>query len=148
MTSTWPARSTTAAAVLKPFDLHSARVASAIVFARARERFRWVTSPCAMTEDEASRRPAIPAEALAVSDIRALRRHPTPFIVGFDIEPPPAQHSRTEGEGTSMMRPRRYAFLGLLLAIGLWPLVGIGQNGSGNGQWRAYSADEGSTRYS
>ena len=47
-----------------------------------------------------------------------------------------------------MMRPRRYAFLGLLLAIGLWPLVGSGQNGSGNGQWRAYSADEGSTRYS
>ncbi len=47
-----------------------------------------------------------------------------------------------------MMRPRRYAFLGLLLVMGLWPLVGVGQNGSGNGQWRAYSADEGSTRYS
>jgi hypothetical protein len=32
--------------------------------------------------------------------------------------------------------------------IALWPLVGSGQNGMSNGQWRAYSADEGSTRYS
>ena len=47
-----------------------------------------------------------------------------------------------------MMRPRRYAFLGLLMVIALWPYVGSGQNGSANGQWRAYSADEGSTRYS
>jgi quinoprotein glucose dehydrogenase len=43
---------------------------------------------------------------------------------------------------------RRYAFVGCVLAIGLWPLVGSGQNGSSTGQWRAYSADEGSTRYS
>jgi quinoprotein glucose dehydrogenase len=47
-----------------------------------------------------------------------------------------------------MIRPRRYAFAGLLLVIALWPLAGSGQNGSSNGQWRAYSADEGSTRYS
>ena len=47
-----------------------------------------------------------------------------------------------------MMQSRRYAFGGLLLVIALWPLVGSGQNGMSNGQWRAYSADEGSTRYS
>jgi quinoprotein glucose dehydrogenase len=47
-----------------------------------------------------------------------------------------------------MMRRRRYAFLGVLCAIALWPFVGQGQNGSSTGQWRAYSADEGSTRYS
>jgi quinoprotein glucose dehydrogenase len=47
-----------------------------------------------------------------------------------------------------MNGPRRYAFGGLLLVVALWPLVGIGQNGSSTGQWRAYSADEGSTRYS
>jgi len=46
------------------------------------------------------------------------------------------------------MQSRRYAFGGLLLVIALWPLVGSGQNGMSNGQWRAYSADEGSTRYS
>jgi quinoprotein glucose dehydrogenase len=47
-----------------------------------------------------------------------------------------------------MMQPRRYAFSGLLLVMALWPLVGSGQNGMSSGQWRAYSADEGSTRYS
>src|SRR4029453_15682197 len=47
-----------------------------------------------------------------------------------------------------MMQPRRYALGGFLLAIALWPLVGSGQNGSSTGQWGAYSADEGSTRYS
>src|SRR5687768_8697055 len=47
-----------------------------------------------------------------------------------------------------MMQSRRYAFGGLLLVIALWPLVSSGQNGMSNGQWRAYSADEGSTRYS
>jgi len=47
-----------------------------------------------------------------------------------------------------MMQSRRYAFGGLLLVIALWPLVGSGQNGMSSGQWRAYSADEGSTRYS
>ncbi len=47
-----------------------------------------------------------------------------------------------------MMKPRRYALGGLLLVIAMWPLVGSGQNGMSNGQWRAYSADEGSTRYS
>jgi len=46
------------------------------------------------------------------------------------------------------MQSRRYAFGGLLLVIALWPLVGSGQNGMSSGQWRAYSADEGSTRYS
>ena len=35
---TWPARSTTATAVLKPFDLHSASAPSAIVFARGRSQ--------------------------------------------------------------------------------------------------------------
>ena len=45
-----------------------------------------------------------------------------------------------------MMQSRRYAFGGLLLVIALWPLVGSGQNGMSGGQWRAYSADEGSTR--
>jgi quinoprotein glucose dehydrogenase len=47
-----------------------------------------------------------------------------------------------------MMQPRRYAFGGLVLAVALWQVVGSGQNGMSNGQWRAYSADEGSTRYS
>jgi quinoprotein glucose dehydrogenase len=47
-----------------------------------------------------------------------------------------------------MMQPRRYAFGVLLLAMAIWPVVGRGQNGMSSGQWRAYSADEGSTRYS
>src|ERR1700733_8240345 len=44
-TSNWPARSTTAAAVWKPFALHSASVASAIVLAIASDKTRCVTRP-------------------------------------------------------------------------------------------------------
>jgi quinoprotein glucose dehydrogenase len=47
-----------------------------------------------------------------------------------------------------MMLVRRCAFLGLLLTIAAWPSAGSGQNGATTGQWRAYSAEEGSTRYS
>jgi hypothetical protein len=46
ITMIWPARSTTAAAVLKPFDLHSAMVPSAMAFAIASDKLRCVTSPC------------------------------------------------------------------------------------------------------
>src|SRR5258705_9203619 len=47
ITSTCAARSTTATEVLKPFDLHSAWAASAIVFAMPSERLRCMTTPCA-----------------------------------------------------------------------------------------------------
>jgi quinoprotein glucose dehydrogenase len=43
---------------------------------------------------------------------------------------------------------RRRVFLGLMLAIALWPIEGSGQRGATNGEWRAYSAEPGSTRYS
>ena len=47
-----------------------------------------------------------------------------------------------------MILVRRCAFLGLLFIIAAWPYAGSGQNGATTGQWRAYSAEEGSTRYS
>src|SRR5258705_10136722 len=47
ITSTWPARSTTATDVLKPFALHSACAASAMIFAIPSERLRCITMPCA-----------------------------------------------------------------------------------------------------
>jgi quinoprotein glucose dehydrogenase len=54
-----------------------------------------------------------------------------------------------------MARPRRrYLFLGLLAFVGLWTMPGIGQNRTSTpaappaGEWRAYGAVEGSTRYS
>jgi hypothetical protein len=47
-----------------------------------------------------------------------------------------------------MTRLRVCAFLGLLVAIAMWPMPGHGQNGATNGEWRAYSAEQGSTRYS
>jgi quinoprotein glucose dehydrogenase len=54
-----------------------------------------------------------------------------------------------------MARPRRLVFLGLLAAALVWPITGRSQNpGSGTtgaapvGEWRAYGAVEGSTRYS
>jgi quinoprotein glucose dehydrogenase len=39
-------------------------------------------------------------------------------------------------------------FPGLLIALALWPFPGRGQNGARSGEWRAYGADVGSTRYS
>ena len=43
---------------------------------------------------------------------------------------------------------RRLIFLALLIAAVSWPYTGRGQTGAKNGEWRAYSADEASTRYS
>jgi quinoprotein glucose dehydrogenase len=47
-----------------------------------------------------------------------------------------------------MTLARRLLFLGLLFVIVAWPFPGRGQSGAKNGEWRAYSAEEGSTRYS
>ncbi len=47
-----------------------------------------------------------------------------------------------------MVRPRLRVFLGLLVMLSLWSLSGSGQNGSRNGEWRAYRADEASSGYS
>jgi quinoprotein glucose dehydrogenase len=46
------------------------------------------------------------------------------------------------------MRSRPYLFLALLVAAAAWPFPGRGQTGARNGEWRAYGADEASTRYS
>jgi len=43
---------------------------------------------------------------------------------------------------------RRLIFLALLIAAVCWPYTGRGQTGAKNGEWRAYSAEEASTRYS
>ncbi len=43
---------------------------------------------------------------------------------------------------------RRLIFLALLMAVVSWPFPGRGQTGARNGEWRAYSAEEASTRYS
>jgi quinoprotein glucose dehydrogenase len=43
---------------------------------------------------------------------------------------------------------RRLVFLTLLMAAVSWPFTGRGQTGAKNGEWRAYSAEEASTRYS
>ena len=43
---------------------------------------------------------------------------------------------------------RRLIFLALLIAAVSWPYTGRGQTGAKNGEWRAYSAEEASTRYS
>jgi quinoprotein glucose dehydrogenase len=43
---------------------------------------------------------------------------------------------------------RRLIFLALLIAVVSWPFPGRGQTGAKNGEWRAYSAEEASTRYS
>ena len=43
---------------------------------------------------------------------------------------------------------RRLVFLALLIAAVSWPFTGRGQTGAKNGEWRAYSAEEASTRYS
>ena len=43
---------------------------------------------------------------------------------------------------------RRLIFLALLMAVVTWPFPGRGQTGARNGEWRAYSAEEASTRYS
>src|SRR5438034_2798041 len=69
ITSTWPARSTTAAEVLNPFALHSASAASAIVFAIARERLRCVTTPCAMRRPDQLTAIPIPTKAFNLSDM-------------------------------------------------------------------------------
>jgi quinoprotein glucose dehydrogenase len=42
----------------------------------------------------------------------------------------------------------RLVFLALLIAAVSWPFTGRGQTGAKNGEWRAYSAEEASTRYS
>jgi len=47
-----------------------------------------------------------------------------------------------------MRRSRVSVWIGLLGIIALWPIAGHGQNGATNGEWRAYSAEQGSTRYS
>ncbi len=48
-----------------------------------------------------------------------------------------------------MVRPgRRHVLLLLLVAAFLSPLTGRSQNGASGGEWRAYAADEGSTKYS
>ena len=43
---------------------------------------------------------------------------------------------------------RRLMFLALLGAAVSWPYTGRGQTGAKNGEWRAYGAEEASTRYS
>ena len=43
---------------------------------------------------------------------------------------------------------RRLMFLALLVAAVSWPYTGRGQTGAKNGEWRAYGAEEASTRYS
>ena len=43
---------------------------------------------------------------------------------------------------------RRLMFLALLIAAVSWPYTGRGQTGAKNGEWRAYGAEEASTRYS
>jgi quinoprotein glucose dehydrogenase len=48
-----------------------------------------------------------------------------------------------------MARQRRWHVLSaLLIFVAAWSLAGSGQSGSTPGEWRAYSATEGSTRYS
>jgi quinoprotein glucose dehydrogenase len=47
-----------------------------------------------------------------------------------------------------MTRARQLIFLGLLFAVLVWPVPGQSQRGATEGEWRAYSADEASTRYS
>jgi quinoprotein glucose dehydrogenase len=43
---------------------------------------------------------------------------------------------------------RRLIFLALLITAVSWPFTGRGQTGARNGEWRAYGAEEASTRYS
>ena len=43
---------------------------------------------------------------------------------------------------------RRLIFLALLIAVVSWPYAGRGQTGAKNGEWRAYAAEEASTKYS
>jgi quinoprotein glucose dehydrogenase len=43
---------------------------------------------------------------------------------------------------------RRLIFLALIIATVSWPYAGRGQTGAKNGEWRAYAADEASTKYS
>src|SRR5678816_3782740 len=43
---------------------------------------------------------------------------------------------------------RRLIFLALLIAAVSWPYTGRGQTGAKNGEWRAYAAEEASTKYS
>src|SRR5688572_1131124 len=47
-----------------------------------------------------------------------------------------------------MLRPRRLAFFVPVVAVLAWPIVFRGQTGAPAGEWRAYGAWEGSTRYS
>ena len=43
---------------------------------------------------------------------------------------------------------RRLIFIALIIATVSWPYAGRGQTGAKNGEWRAYAADEASTKYS
>ena len=43
---------------------------------------------------------------------------------------------------------RRLIFLALVIAAVSWPYSGRGQTGAKNGEWRAYAAEEASTKYS
>lgn len=43
---------------------------------------------------------------------------------------------------------RRLIFLALIIAAVSWPYAGRGQTGAKSGEWRAYAADEASTKYS
>jgi quinoprotein glucose dehydrogenase len=49
---------------------------------------------------------------------------------------------------SSMALMRRLIFLALIVTALSWPFPGRGQTGAKNGEWRAYSAEEASTRYS
>jgi quinoprotein glucose dehydrogenase len=52
-------------------------------------------------------------------------------------------------EDVTMPRPRRqWLWAALLLACVVASIDGLAQNGAGNGEWRVYSADQGSTGYS
>src|SRR5262245_62456816 len=48
----------------------------------------------------------------------------------------------------SMAFIRRLIFLVLLMTAVSWPFPGSGQTGAKNGEWRAYAAEEASTKYS
>jgi quinoprotein glucose dehydrogenase len=47
-----------------------------------------------------------------------------------------------------MARVLRYGVFGLLAAVVIWAFPGMAQQGAKSGEWRAYSGDAGSTRYS
>jgi hypothetical protein len=104
ITSTWPERSTTAAEVLYPLDLHSAKAASAIVFAIASERLRCITTPCAMTRSPDMAAMATTAQILALETM-------TPPIgadpLGLPIDQRDDEADRRMGTINPSLDPRR-----------------------------------------